>query len=169
MALPHLFVGGVPATGKSWLGQWLAERHGYLHIDAERDNGAAFDGLGVHVAWNDLILSGRAPSFLAAINRLRRPVIVNWGFPTRYLYVVTALQAEGVHAWWFNADTEAARRAFVLRCGIDPALFDYQMADVTREWLLIDLVFRPRIVQAFHADGRQRQPEELWADMYPVG
>src|SRR5438093_3341302 len=31
----HLFVAGVPATGKTWLGCWLAER-GYIHIDAEK-------------------------------------------------------------------------------------------------------------------------------------
>jgi hypothetical protein len=24
----HLFLAGVPATGKSWLGRWLAEQHG---------------------------------------------------------------------------------------------------------------------------------------------
>jgi hypothetical protein len=161
----HLFLAGVPATGKSWLGQWLAEQHGYLHIDAERDRGADFDRAGVHEDWQDLLATGRARRFLAAINELHRPVIVNWGFPTRFLYVVVGLQAEGVHTWWFKAETEAARRAFVERGGIDPVLFDRQMADINREWLLIKFVFGPRIVEALRHDGTQRRPEELWSEI----
>jgi hypothetical protein len=159
----HLFVAGVPATGKSWLGEWLAEQHGYLHIDAERGDGADFDKADVHEEWDDLVFTGRAGRFIAAINQQRSPVIVNWGFPVRFLYVVAALQAEGVHAWWFNAETEIARRAFIKRGGINPVAFDRQMADINREWFLIESVFRPRVVEALWPDGSQRTPEELWS------
>lgn len=161
----HLFVAGVPATGKSWLGQWLAETRGYLHIDAEKDGGVDFDRAGVHDEWNELIATGRAHTFVTALSRARKPVIVNWGFPIRFLYVVSALQVEGVQAWWFHGESAHARRAFVARGGIDPLCFDRQMEDIAREWLLISLVFGTRIVEGLHPDGSQRRPEDLWSEI----
>jgi hypothetical protein len=110
---PNLFVAGVPATGKSWLGKWLVENHGYIHIDAEAADGADFDKVGVRNEWNNLILTGRATKFDKAIRKLSVPVIVDWGFPTRFLYVVKALQEEGFHTWWFHAQRDMARQAFV--------------------------------------------------------
>lgn len=164
-----LFVAGVPATGKSWLGQWLAEEHGYVHIDAERDGGADFDRARVHYEWDELISTGRATKFVNAICRLPSSVVVNWGFPTRYLYVVSALQAEGIRAWWFHAPRNLARRAFVARGGIAPVCFDSQMADIEREWLLIKSVFRPCIVEGLRSDGSQRTPEEIWREISKSG
>src|SRR5215470_187705 len=104
----NLFIAGVPATGKSWLGSWLSAEQGYVHIDAERDGGRDFTDAGLHSAWDRLIETGQAKSFLTAVKRLDKPVVVNWGFPVRYLYVVSALQAEGVEAWWLNADRVVA-------------------------------------------------------------
>jgi GNAT superfamily N-acetyltransferase len=169
MTPPHLFVAGVPATGKSWLGQWLAAQRGYVHVDAERDHGADFERVEVRRHWNDLVATGRARSFVAAIGEQHKPVIVNWGFPTRFLYVVAALQAEGIATWWFHAEAEVARRAFVRRGGIPVAYFDRQMADITREWLLIEAVFRPRILEALRPNGAHRSPEDLWSQMCAAG
>jgi hypothetical protein len=173
MALPDIFIAGVPATGKSWLGQWLAEKHGYIHIDAERDRGADLEGAGVRNEWNQLISTGRAGTFVKAIRRLPNPVIVNWGFPTRYLYVVSALQAEGLQAWWFHAQRNPARLAYVARERIDPTVlsdpqmadFDRQMDDIEREWLLIASVFGSRVVKGLHKNDWPRKPPELWRDI----
>jgi hypothetical protein len=169
MPLTHLFVAGVPATGKTWFGEWLAKKHGYFHIDAERDYGVDFDKLGVHAEWDDLIGSHNAREFVAAINKQPRPVVVNWGFPTRFLYVAAALKAEAVPIWWFNGDPEMARRAFVRRGGIDPALFDKQMSAIERDWAQIEAVFRPRILHALRQDGSHRTPEELWSEVSAGG
>lgn len=162
----HLFLAGVPCTGKSRLGAWLADpRRGYIHIDAEMDGGRDFDLVGIHDQWNSLIETGRAADFLKAVNRLPKLVVIDWGFPTRCLYVVTALQAEGVQAWWFQAERDQARAAFVARGGIDPRSFDTQMDDIQREWLLIALVFGENVIQGFHSDGSQRTPEEVWSEI----
>jgi hypothetical protein len=169
MTRHDLFVAGVPATGKSWLGQWLAEEHGYVHIDAERAEGADFDRAGVHNEWDELISTGRATKFVNAICRLPSSVVVTWGFPTHYLYVVSALQAEGIHTWWFHASRNLARRAFVTRGGIDPVFFDRQLADIERDWLLIKSVFGPRIVEGLRSDGSQRTPEEIWREISKSG
>jgi hypothetical protein len=169
MTSQGLFVAGVPATGKSWFGQWLAEKHGYIHIDVEKTGGADFDRAGVHSEWDELISTGCATRFVTAVRKLPNPVVVNWGFPTRYLYVVSALQAEGVPTWWLHAQRNPARQAFVKRGGIDPVYFDLQMADIEREWLLIASVFRPRIVEGLRPDGSQRTPKEIWRDICAAG
>ena len=112
-----------------------------------------------------MISTRRAAKFVNAISRLSRPVVVDWGFPTRCLYVVSALQAEGVRTWWFNAPRNLARQAFDLRGGIDPGCFDRQMADIERDWSLIKSVFKTCIVEGLRSDGSQRTPEEIWHEI----
>ncbi len=164
----HLFVAGVPATGKTWLGCWLAER-GYIHIDAEKNQGADFDRVGLHGAWDQLIAARQALPFVKAASALGKPVVVNWGFRLCYLYVVTALQSEGVAAWWLHAKREQARAAFLARGGFDVACFDRQMDDIERDWPALSLVFGKRVVHGLRQDGSQRTPEEIWADITAAG
>jgi hypothetical protein len=164
----HMFIAGVPATGKTWLGSWLSER-GYVHIDAERNGGSDFDVAGLHEVWDDVIATGRADGFVAAADRLGKCVVVNWGFPTCYLYVVSALQSAGVDAWWIHAERTPARAAFIARGGIDPRCFEKQMDDIEREWLLISSVFGRNVVPGLRGVGTQRTPEELWTDMAAAG
>src|SRR2546430_4803190 len=160
----HLFVAGVPATGKTWLRCWLAEE-GYIHIDAEKNEGGDFDRVGLHRTWDHLIGTRQALPFIKAANALGKPVVVNWGFRLCYLYVVAALQAEGVAAWWLDAERDQARAAFVARGGIDVACFDHQMNDIEREWPAISSVFGKRVVHGLRQDGTQRTPEEIWVDI----
>jgi predicted kinase len=47
-----LFVAGVRATGKSWLGECLAEECGFIHIRAERNGDIDLDRAGVYDEWN---------------------------------------------------------------------------------------------------------------------
>ncbi len=72
-------------------------------------------------------------------------------------------------ASWFHAPRNLARRAFVDRGGVDPVWFDHQMADIEREWLLINSVFRPHMVEALRSDGSQRTPEEIWREISKSG
>lgn len=161
--LPHIFVAGIPATGKSWLGNWLEDRQGYVHIDAERDGGARFDRINSRAGWEHLVQVGHADLFMAAVARSQRPVVLNWGFPTQRLYVVSALKAAGIRPFWLGADREHARAAFIDRGGIDVQFFDRQMDDIDREWLRIQEVFGARVIQGLDSRGRQRLPGQLWA------
>jgi hypothetical protein len=162
---PHLFIAGVPCTGKSLLGGWIDKNCGYIHIDAERAGGADFDNAGVHREWDELIASGRADNFAAAVRHLGKPIVLNWGFPMHFAFVVTALQAARFSAWWFSADRAQARSAFLKRGGIPVALFDRQMKEIERQWLLIERLFGENMINGLHSDGSQREPKELWKEI----
>src|SRR5947208_641927 len=94
-----LFMAGVPATGKTWLGNWLSETQGYVHLDVEKDRGADLDHTNLHQEWDELLRTGNAKNFMTAAKRLNRPLVVNWGFPMGYLRAAAALQEAGVELW----------------------------------------------------------------------
>jgi hypothetical protein len=160
-----IFIGGVPATGKTWLGSWLAATRGYLHVDAENDAGHDFDQAGVHREWDELLSTGGAAPFVGAVRRLSRPVVLNWGLPTRYLFVVAALREEGFRPLWFDAQRAQARAAFLNRGGLSVESFDRQMDDIEREWALIHQVFCERVISGLKGSGAQRTPDELWSEI----
>ncbi len=167
----HLFLAGVPATGKTSLGKWL-RKHGYIHLDAERNDGTDFDHFAIHDAWNDLYDTGRADGFLAAIESLDKPVVIDWGFPPDALYIVNALRTVGVAVWWIDGDRQHAKAAFEYRYqnheGPSPEAFDPQMDRIEKHWLLIEYVFAGHIVSGLNPDGTQRRPSEMWNDMKDV-
>jgi hypothetical protein len=109
-----IFIAGVPATDKTWLGTWLVEQ-GYLHINAENDDGIDFDLAGVHDEWNELVSTGRAETFVKALERLGKPVVLTWGFPVQLLYIVQALRVAGMEVWWLHGQRRQARAAYVQR------------------------------------------------------
>ena len=167
----HLFITGVPCTGKSLLGRWLATERGWMHIDAE--HWPNYDSDGIHAAW-DVFLSkiGRATDFIRAANRKSRPMIFDWGLPMRDLFVIAAFQAEGMATWWLRGDRDHARKAFIVREQNKPAgsgspveFFDAQMHEIDRHWLLIERLFGKQIINGLHADGSQRNPAELWEEL----
>ena len=53
-----LFISGVPCTGKTWLGSWLAEHEGFIHVDAEKNNGSDLDKAGIPHEWDLALKSG---------------------------------------------------------------------------------------------------------------
>jgi hypothetical protein len=112
-----------------------------------------------------LIQTGSAKGFISSVRRLGKPIVLNWGFKTHFLYVVIALQAEGVEAWWLKANRVQARAAFIARGGIDERCFDQQMDDIERDWHSIASVFANQIINAYTRNGKHRRPEELWSDI----
>lgn len=92
--------------------------------------------------------------------------------PMNYLFVVTALQPAGIPAWWIGADPDHARKAFVAREAKKPerkripvGCFEAQMSEILRQCSLLDRVFGKNMVDGLNADGSQRAPGELWAEI----
>src|SRR5216117_1257584 len=111
--LDILLISGVPAAGKSHFGAWLERSHSYLHLDVEREGRLAKYGL--EDAWAACFNALQAEPLVSALMKLGPPVVLDWGFPPRWLSVVRLLKSAGVVIWWFDADHAAARKAFIAR------------------------------------------------------
>jgi len=167
-----LLISGVPCTGKTLLGSYLAEERGYIHIDAERDNGADFDRVGIHRAWDEFLNTDRGQVFVDAAARLRKPIVLNWGMPMNFLPILPALQVAGVKAWWLCGDRAAARIAFIERENNKPereripvGCFDGQMDEIERHWPQIQEIFGENVLEGLRPDGSQRPAAELWDEI----
>jgi hypothetical protein len=170
--MPQLLISGVPCTGKSLLGSYLADEQGYIHIDAERDNGADFDRAGIHREWDEFLGTGRVQIFVDAAARLGKPIILNWGMPMNFLPIVPALQAAGIGTWWLCADRALARIAFIERENKKPEreripveCFDAQMDEIEGHWSQIQEIFGKNMLQGLRPDGSQRPAAELWNEI----
>ncbi len=157
----HLFIAGVPTSGKTCFGNWLVVHKSYLHLDAELPGGVDFDRARIHAEWDEVVATGRAEDFVARLNKLSQPVVISWGFRVCYLYIVAALKRAGIEAWWFQAPYAVARATFLARGGIHIQNFEVQMADIQREWLLLESVFQPRIIETLSSTGRLTC-EQIW-------
>jgi broad-specificity NMP kinase len=110
----HFLISGIPASGKSTFSRWLEEKKGFLHVDVEKSG--VLDRYGLTTAWDTLCeASASAAPFIEALEKFKRPVVIDWGFPPEHLDAVRKLFDGGVMLWWFAADWAVARRKFELR------------------------------------------------------
>jgi hypothetical protein len=167
-----LFISGEPCTGKSLLGSYLADERGYIHIDAERDHGVDFDRVGIHQEWEGFLRTRQGHTFVRAIARLGKPIILDWGMRMNFLSIVPPLQGAGMEAWWLCADRALARIAFIKREEKKPereripvSRFDAQMDAIEEHWPQIQEIFGQNMLQGLRPDGSQRPAAELWGEI----
>lgn len=162
----HLLISGIPASGKSAFCEWLEGKKGFLHLDVEEPG--VLDRHGLAPAWNTLFDAGRsAATFLEALERFKRPVAINWGFPPEHLPAVRKLFDGGVMLWWFAADWAVARRKFVERGSMKGPVeaFDSQIRKIKDSLPQINALFGSHVVYALPSTGIHTPPDEIWEDM----
>jgi hypothetical protein len=152
---------GIPATGKSTYGRWLAETNGVLHLDLENGD---LDRHGLEAAWAASTSSAPEPPevFVQALLKLNRRVAIDWGFPPEWLPFVKALHAAGVRAWWFDGDRDAARRRFIQRGTVPVQALDVQMRKIEAANLALRDFYGDRWLDIVHSDGTPTP----WEDVY---
>jgi hypothetical protein len=160
----HFLVSGIPASGKSTFCKWLEEKKRFLHLDVERTG--VLERHGLARAWNTLFGAGApAAPFLAALEKFRRPVAIDWGFPPEHLDAVRKLFAGGGMLWWFAADWAVARRKFKERGTFPVQLFDIQMRNIEAALPDIRTLFSSHLVYALPSTGIYTPPDEIWDSM----
>jgi hypothetical protein len=162
----HLLISGIPASGKSTFCKWLEEKKGFLHLDVEEDG--VLDRHGLAIAW-DVLFDARASvtPFIEALDKFKRPVIIDWGFPPEHLNIVRKLFDGGVMLWWFAADWAVARRKFVER-GTDKGpieVFDTQIRKIEAALPQINALFRSHVEYALPSTGIYTPPDRIWESM----
>lgn len=68
---------GVPASGKTYFGEWLAMNHGYIHIDVEKRGQLAAHGF--EQAWNQATREMKPEILVRHAEKLSRQIVINWG------------------------------------------------------------------------------------------
>ncbi len=160
-ALPDLLlVAGIPATGKSTFGRFLAERHGYAHYDFEHHpQGWAVPEL--YAMW-----SASREKFVEMLRARHARTVIDWGFPLEYIIVIRELQSLGARLIWFDGDVNAARVAFFFWGGLDLRPFERQVESIAACRHEIDGL-APLVVQGLAPDGHHRGSDEILAELRP--
>jgi hypothetical protein len=151
ISMRQLLVTGIPGTGKTTVGDYLAAEHGFDHLDFEKPATL-------------VRFFGRSETGFRsehdALARAGRSVIVTWGFvPTAQLAAVLFMRELGFEWVWFDGNRDAARRAFCRRGTVPEAALDVQLAAIDQH---IDLEqLRPRLLNTFDTAGDFRPLREI--------
>jgi hypothetical protein len=160
----HFLISGIPASGKSTFSRWLEEKKGFLHLDVEE--AGVLDRYGLVTAWDTLFGTGAsAAPFLAELDRFKRPVVIDWGFPPECLDTVRKLSEAGVMLWWFAADWAVARRKFQLRRYPFVQDFDIQIRKIEANLPEINALFRSHVEYTLPSTGIYTPPDKIWESM----
>jgi hypothetical protein len=160
----HFLISGIPASGKSTFSRWLEEKKGFLHLNVEEDG--VLDRYGLAAVWLALFGAGTsAASFLQALDRFNRPVVIDWGFPPEHLGAVRKLSEGGVMLWWFAADWAVARRKFEQRRYPHVQDFDIQIREIEAALPEINALFRSHVEYVLPSTGIYTRPDKIWESM----
>jgi hypothetical protein len=149
-----LLITGVPGTGKTTIGDYLANAHGFEHLDFEhRPTLTRFFGRG-------------ETGLRAELDALRErgDVVITWGFdPDAQLAAVLFLRDFGFSWIWFDGDRAAARREFLRRDTVHETARAVQLEKIDRH---IDLsALRPRLINTFDGEGAFRSLAEISSEL----
>jgi hypothetical protein len=160
----HFLISGIPASGKSTFCRWLEEKKGFLHLDMEKPG--VLDRYGLATAWATLFAASATPApFIEALEKFKRPVVIDWGFPPECLDTVRKLFDGGVMLWWFAADWSVARRKFKERGTLPVGLFDIQIRKIEGVLPEINALFRSHVEYALPSTGIYTPPDKIWESM----
>jgi len=160
----HLLISGIPASGKSTFCRWLEEKKGFLHLDVEKPG--VLDRYGLATAWATLFdASTLAAPLIEALEKFKRPVVIDWGFPPERLDEVRRLFEAGVILWWFAADWAVARRKFQLRRYPRVQDFDIQILKIEATLPEINELFHSHKEYTLPSSGIYPPPDKIWNSM----
>ena len=150
----RILVTGIPGTGKTTIGRYLVQQHGFEHLDFETP------------AHAEHYLSAGKRALLEKLGMppVSQDMVISWGFlPETQLPFVLALRDSGYDWIWFDGDRAAARRAFLERGTSSEEAFEMQMRAID-EYLDLDLL-HPRTVSPFDCAGRFRPLAHIAEDV----
>ena len=162
---PHVLLTGIPASGKSTYGRWLQTAKGFLYLDVEHGE---LESVGLTAEWNSIFApNGSVDSFVAALSRIKRPVVLDRGFPPHCLPVVESLKHAGIEVWWFDGNRPAARKSFISRGTVSVECLNVQMHGIQRNWSAIKGVVGDRVINTVTAGPTYEDPEITFVRMFP--
>jgi hypothetical protein len=162
MSKPILLLSGIPGSGKSCYGRWLAKNKAYLHLDLEHGD---LEKHGLERLWDEF-WSSRSDRFIAALLENSCPICLDWGFPPRCLPIVQRLADAGIELWWFEADPQLAKKFLLDRATVSEAAFNEQMANIEASRRAIMELFGQNVIRPFREGGARVPHEQIYAQMF---
>lgn len=149
-----ILICGIPGSGKTTIGDYLAKVHDYFHINAEESTHhigeVLSDSWTMH--WKTFIKK-------ASIYKTEKNVVITWGFmPGVDDVTIRKLQKTGYKLFWFDGNRAIARTIFLKRGTVSEAALNIQMAKINS--MNLDS-FTPIIIDPFNSKGDFRTLEDI--------
>lgn len=155
-----LFLAGVPATGKSYFGNWLEKNYNYLHLDVEKYESARQHGLEREILH---FYAGNYYGLLGKLSQANRPVVFNWGFPPEALKIAQIFIHSGLSPVWFSANSQIARRKYIERNNVSEVHFyDLQVSKIKRNKEDLYSAFGGCIIKTIFDNGSRLDAEAIF-------
>ena len=163
MESPIIILCGIPGTGKSTFGDWMAKTKGWLHLDMEN---ADLKQYKLNDPWMTFLNDQHSTLFVDCLEAQGIPVVLDWGFPITLLGIISSLKAQGAMPWWFTGKRHHARASYLTRekkkSGCDPRLFDCQYAAIANNWFQIAPIFDTRVIRSIDSEGKFLSCEDIY-------
>lgn len=150
-----IIVAGVPATGKTTIGNYLKEKFNFRHFDVESDEANPDVSIIGKLFWELEI-----DKFLEQIEKDGKDIVITWGFvcdDQRSLIILNMLQKKGFKFIWFYAEEPVARVAFLERGTGNIQDFNRQMDRIKK--LNLSIFSDPIIITTLDRTGRKNNDE----------
>lgn len=143
---------GIPGTGKTTLGEWLAAHREFVHLDFEDD---------VLLA---RVVAG-PDAFIRRVESDKRDTVINWGFdPVPYkIEFVLYLKMHQFKLLWFDGNREAAFRAFRRRGTVAELACYFQVENIDRTRVIEKI--DPIKYNPFLPSGKFKRPADMMRDI----
>ena len=153
-----IFIAGVPATGKTYFGNWLEKHHNYFHLDIENNSDRT------HNLQNEISRFGQGDCrpLCDKLRDMGKPIAFNYGFPPKRLSIIEDLLKYGLKPVWFTASNKIARKTFLDRGGIDIEFFEKQMNSIGEMEYPLHCVFGECEIKTLLDDGTRLEPEKIY-------
>ncbi len=137
----NILITGIPGTGKTTIGEYLVQHHGFTHFDMEVSRGEKFD------------------QQFNTFNILEGNKVITWGFmPGTHDDIVLQFKNMGYRMIWFDGDRPSARREFIKRGTVSVDALNKQISRINK----LDLaIFNPIQINTFNQNGKFRDKEEI--------
>lgn len=140
-----ILITGIPGTGKTYIGDFFANKRGYIHYDLEHRD-----------TLSDL--SSDPNFFIKKLLKNKRDIVITWGFVPdnpQQIAIVNHLKSIGFKLIWFDGNRPAALKAFNKRGTVAEKLFHLQMSRIENSKVTEKI--SPIIIDTFDEYGKFRR------------